>query len=262
MRIIDTHAHLDLPAFCDDREHVLDRARRAGIGRILCVGTDLASSRRCIELARRHGDIIRAAAGIHPNDCSAAAPGDFEELERLAALPEVVAIGETGLDFYRDRTPAEVQIAGFRRHIELALAQEKPLIVHARKSDEQVLEELERAGGGLRGVRHCFDGSLDVAERYLACGFCIAVGGVVTRPGYKRLKAALRALPPGRLMVETDCPYQTPAAHAGSRNEPAFIMETVRALAEIRGESIEQVAESTTAAAEALFFPGAARPGP
>jgi TatD DNase family protein len=256
MSIIDTHAHLDAPEFRDDLEDVLERARRAGVGRIICVGTDLGSSRRCVELARHHAGMVWAAAGIHPNDWSSTAPGDFAELERLAALPEVVAVGETGLDFYRDRTPPEVQAAGFRRHMELALALDKPLIVHARKSDEQVLEELARAGAGLRGVRHCFDGTPEIAEGYLACGFSVAVGGIVTRPGYKRLKAALCALPADRLMVETDCPYQTPASRAGSRNEPAFIVETLRALAELRGETLEQVATSTTVAAEALLFPG------
>jgi len=258
MSIIDTHAHVDMSQFRDDLDAVLDRARRAGVARILCVGVDLPSSRRCVELANLYPDVIRAAVGIHPNDWSEAAPGDFASLEDLAALPEVVAVGETGLDFYRDRTPVEAQVTGLRRHIELARAVDKPLIIHARKSDERVLEELARGGSGLRGVRHCFDGSSEVAERYTACGFSIAVGGVVTRPGYKKLKAALRALPADRLMVETDCPYQTPASRAGSRNEPAFLVETVRALAEIRAESVTQVASATTQAAERLFFPDAA----
>jgi len=257
MRIVDTHAHLDLPAFRADLERVLERARQAGVTRIICVGTDLVSSRRCVELARRHAGLVHAAVGIHPNDWSDATPGDTAEVARLAALPQVVAVGETGLDFHRDSTPVEGQVAGFRWHIELAAATGKPLIVHARKSDRQVLDELERAGGGLRGVRHCFDGTSEAAERYLALGFCLAVGGLITRPGYKRLKAALRAMPAGRLMVETDCPYQTPASRVGSRNEPAFIVETLQALAALRGETVERAAESTTTAAHALFFPGA-----
>ncbi|NLW51526.1 MAG: TatD family hydrolase [Candidatus Brocadiaceae bacterium] len=254
MHIIDTHAHLDARAFRHDLPDVLERARTAGVVRILCVGTDLASSRRCVELARRHPDLIRAAVGIHPTDW-AACSGDFAEVERLAALPVVVAVGETGMDFHHDSTPPDAQADGLRRHVDLALALDKPLIVHARKSDERVLEVLEQAKGALRGVRHCFDGPADVASRYLSLGLCVAVGAVVTRPGHKRLKAAVRDLPADCLMVETDCPYQSPSSRVGTRNEPAFLPETLAALAAIRGESAKALAESTTAVARRLFFP-------
>ena len=258
MPIVDTHAHLDDHAFRHDLDAVLQRAARAGVTSILCVGTDLASSRRCVELAGAHPGLLRAAVGIHPNSWAQAAPGDLEEIVRLADLPEVVAIGETGLDFHRDHTPRAAQLEAFRRHVRLALAVGKPLVVHSRKADKEVLGEIAQARPRPRGVRHCFEGDAAAARRYLDLGFFVAVGGTVTRPGYKRLKAALRALPADRLLIETDCPYQSPASRAGTRNEPAFIRETLEALAALRGEPAEALAEATARSAERLFGPGPA----
>lgn len=255
MPIVDTHAHLDMPQFTDDLEEVLRRAEQAGVARVLCVGTDLASSRRCVEMARRFPGRLFAAAGIHPNDLQEAGPQDFSELERLCALPQTVAVGETGLDFHYDAAPRDAQLSAFRRHALIALAADKPLIVHARKSDEAVLAALEEFAGRLRGVRHCFDASPEAATRYVECGFFISFGGAVSRPGHKKLKEAARAVPADRLLVETDSPYQSPAVHAGRRNEPAFLVETVRALAALRGQEPEEVAAATTANALALFFP-------
>ena len=253
MRLIDTHAHLDAPQFEEDWPDVLERAAAAGVERIICVGTDLASSEKCVELVGEHPGLIYAAAGIHPNDLGRAGPDDMARIARLAGRPEVVAVGETGLDFHHDSTAPDVQMDGFRNHIALARAVGKPLIIHARKSDDEVLQILAEAGGGVPGVRHCFDRPPEVAERYLDLGLYIAVGGAVTRPGYKKLRAAVRLIPADRLLLETDCPYQAPASRVGMRNEPAFVVEILKAVADLRGETLEDVAAVTTANARSLF---------
>ncbi|MHC4593047.1 MAG: TatD family hydrolase [Planctomycetota bacterium] len=254
MGIIDVHSHLDMPQFESDLAEVLNRAAEAGVGRIICVGTDLASSQRCIELARQFPDRVHAAVGIHPNHLAAKWNEDPAEAEVLCTANEVVAVGETGLDFHHDSIGRQEQITAFRAHIRLALATDKPIIIHSRKADEEVLRVLSRASERLRGVRHCFDGSPDIAERYVELGFHISFGGSITRPGYKELKAAARAVRADRLLVETDCPYQTPASRAGMRNEPAFIVETVEALSALRRQTPEDTARMTTENAEALFF--------
>ncbi len=254
MRIVDTHTHLDGRQFEKDLAEVLDRAAAAGVRWMMCVGTDLASSRRCIELARRFPGRLRAAVGIHPNQWREAGPDDMSEIERLAATPEVVAVGETGLDFHHKFTPPDEQRAAFRRHTLLALSTGKPLIVHSRKSDEEVLRILAAEGEVPPGVRHCFEGSAQVAGRYVELGFHISFAGAVTRPGHKKTKAAARAVPEDRLLVETDCPYQTPAARSGARNEPAFIVDTIEALAALRDEEPATIASLTTANAMRLFF--------
>jgi TatD DNase family protein len=256
MRIVDTHTHLYMPQFEGELDAVLERGDAAGVARMVCVGVDLESSRQCVELARAHPGRIGAAVGIHPNDWAEAATGDMEAVTELAALQEVVAVGETGLDLHYDHTPPEDQTEGLRRHIELARDLGKPLILHARKADERMLEVLREFARPLRGVRHCFDGSQAIAEAYLDAGLHVSFGGAVTRQGHKKLKAAAAAVPDDRLLVETDCPYQSPARYAGQRNEPAYVFEVVRALAALRDVTPEQIAALTTANAERLFFRG------
>jgi len=261
MRIVDVHAHLTMPEFAPDLPEVLAHAAAAGVEMMLCVGTDLRSSDQCVELARRFPGRIWAAAGIHPNDAGEAGAQDLVSLCELCKHAEVVAVGETGLDFHHAFTPRDLQTWAFREHIRLARETGKPLVVHARKSDDEVLailaEEAAAASpeeASLRGVRHCFDASLQIAARYVEQGFYISFGGILTQIGYKKVKAAAAALPAERLLVETDCPYQAPASCAGARNEPAFIVETVRALAVLRSETPESVADVTTSNARSLFF--------
>lgn len=261
MRIVDVHAHLTTPEFASDLPEVLERAAAAGVKMMLCVGTDLRSSRQCVELARRFAGRIYAAVGIHPNDTGQAGATDMLAIQGLSELAEVVAIGETGLDFRDEATDRLVQLRTFRAHIRLARESQKPLIIHARKSDDEVLAILaEEAAAAspeapaLRGVRHCFDASPQVAARYTEQGFCISFGGILTQAGFRKVKAAAAAVPADLLLLETDCPYQTPASHAGARNEPAFIVETLHALAALRGPTREEVARTTTANAHRLFF--------
>ncbi len=251
--MFDTHAHLAAPEYDPDLPQVLERARTGGVTQVLCVGTDLASSRRCVELARRWPDMVRAAAGIHPTHPAGDDAADMSILCELAALPEVVAIGETGLDFHHPHCPREVQMARFRRHIELARSTGKPLIVHARRSDEEVLAELAGHRGELAGVRHCFERPAETARHYLELGFHISLAAAVTREGYRKLKAAVAGLPADRLLLETDCPYQTPASRAPGRNEPAYLADTIRAVAAIRQAEPGTLAELTARNAAALF---------
>jgi len=254
MELVDTHAHLDTPDFSGDLLQVLQRAAEAGVGRIVCVGTTLESSRRCVELARRFPGRLYAAVGIHPGECAQARPEDMEQIERLASLPQVVAVGETGMDLRRSPAPAELQEHYFRAHVRLALRLGKPLIIHSRKADGAVVAVLREHAGEVRGVRHCFDGTPRSADAYLELGLHLGFGGLLTRQGYRRTKEAARLAPANRLLLETDCPYLTPAEAAAGRNEPAFIVHSARALAGLREVGLEQVAETTRRNAEALFF--------
>lgn len=253
MLIADVHAHLDAPEFADDLPQVLARAGAVGLRRILCVGTDLESSRRCVALARSRPDLIRAAVGIHPSSWPTAGPDDMVEVEALAHLDEVVAVGESGLDLHQSRASLEEQVTGLRRHIRLARQVGKPLVIHSRRADEQVVAVLREEAAAPGGCRHCFDRPIQAAQPYLALGFHISVGGAVTRDGYRLFKEAVRLLPADRLLVETDCPYQPPASRAGRRNEPAFILETLDALARLVDRTVETVAEQTAQNAARLL---------
>ncbi|MFO8007932.1 MAG: TatD family hydrolase [Candidatus Brocadiia bacterium] len=253
MELFDSHAHLNSDRFTADLAQVLQRAREAGVARMVCPGVDLPSSRRAVELTSQHPERILAAVGIHPTCWTGAGPAELAVLEELAGLPQVVAIGETGLDFHRQDVTPEAQEEGFRHHMTLARSVGKPLIVHSRRADEAVLELLRAEGAGLRGVRHCFDRPMETARQYLELGFNISLAAAVTREGYKRLKKAVRRMPPDRLLIETDCPYQTPAGRGRVRNEPAFLVETAEAVARLRGQTPEEIARVTAANAAQLF---------
>ncbi|MBS3762702.1 MAG: TatD family hydrolase [Planctomycetes bacterium] len=254
MELFDTHTHLDLPEFQSDLKEVLQRAGEKGVEKLICVGTTHDSTRDCIQLARQFPQRIYAAAGLHPNYCCESAPNDFERIAHFAQHREIVAIGETGLDFYRDYCDPDSQKNMFRRHIKLSLEIGKPLIIHARKADEQVLQILEEEGKSLHGVRHCFDGSSQIAARYFELGFHIALGGIITRPGHKKIKAAVAQAPGERLLLETDCPYLSPHQVKAGRNEPAFIAHVLDALADIRQTAPEEMARLTTRNANRLFL--------
>jgi TatD DNase family protein len=255
--LVDTHAHLQDSIYDHDRDEVLARAEVAGLRAIVCVGYDLASSRRAVELAAAH-EPVYAAVGVHPNYASQAAESDWPELCSLARQPKAVALGETGLDNYRKYTPPEVQETWFRRHLALADELGLPLIVHNRSADERVrslLADWTAATSGRRGpgVMHCFSGGLEMLEACLGLGFTISFAGPITFKNAGALRQVAEQVPAERLVVETDCPFLAPHPHRGQRNEPAYLEYTVRQLAELRGEQIDQLAESTTRAAAALF---------
>jgi len=251
--LIDTHAHLDMESFAGDLPEVLDRAREAGLAHIVSVSIDLASLSRNLEIVAANPGFITTTAGVHPHDAGNVTAADWEHLERLAAGEPVVAIGETGLDYYRDRSPRHLQDELFRRHIALALALGKPLIVHSREAFADTLNILVAEGAGrVGGVFHCFSGTPEQARAVLDFGFQISFAGPLTYPK-SQLPDVARAVPIERVVVETDAPYLAPQAHRGRRNEPAFVAQTAAALAAIKQLSPNDVQRITTRNACALF---------
>ncbi|MDI6631161.1 MAG: TatD family hydrolase [Bacillota bacterium] len=252
MQLTDTHCHLDDERFDPDRAAVVGRARAAGVTRIITVGYDLASSRRGIDLAGSLTGVF-AVVGVHPHDAAAAPPDYIEVLRRLAREPRVVAVGEIGLDFYRDLSPRPVQREVFAAQLRLARELGLPVVIHCRDAHGEVCEILKREAAGLAGVMHCFSGSWEEAEHFLALGFHISIAGPVTFPQSTKLVEVARRVPLDRLLLETDAPYLTPVPHRGKRNEPAYLVHTARRVAEIRGISLEELASATTENAARLF---------
>ena len=254
--LIDTHAHLQLEHFDADREEVIRRAAEAGVEMIICVSTDVASSRQAIALAEKHPGIF-AAVGIHPNDCGAAAGKDFVEIAELARHPKVVAIGEIGLDYYWKHVDPATQARAFVKQLELAWQIDKPVIIHNREAGEDILATLQGAGlTRLRGVFHCFSENAEYAERVLALGCHISFTGNLT---YKKspLPAIAEKIPLERLLLETDCPFMAPMPHRGKRNEPAFTAAIAAQLAALKNIETSHLSRLTSQNAARLFrLPG------
>lgn len=251
--LFDTHAHLHDPAFADDRTAVLARARAAGVGRILTIGTDVATSEAAVALAAAEPDVY-AAVGIHPHDATAADAGALAAIARLASRPKVVAIGEIGLDFYRDLSPRPAQAAALAAQIGLARALGKPVLLHCRAAHAALLEVLAAEQvGAIGGVMHCFSGDLAVMRSALDLGLLVSIAGPVTYPNARRLAEVVQALPLDRTVIETDCPYLPPQPWRGRRNEPAYLPVTAGRVAEILDQPLATVARETTRNACALF---------
>ena len=254
MRLFDTHCHLDEPAFDGDRDEVLARARAAGIVGMVTIGTTAASSARAAELAGRHPDVF-AAAGIQPNYVAEEKPGDWERIVALTAEPQVVAVGETGLDRYWDYTPFEQQLEAFDRHLELSRSTGKPFIVHCREAETDVVAQLRNAvaAGPLHGVMHSFAGDLATAEACLDLGLYISFAGMVTFKRNDPLRAVAKMVPLDRILIETDAPYLAPMPHRGKRNEPAYVAHTAAMLADVHGMTAEDFTLTTSRNARRLF---------
>jgi len=250
---IDTHAHLVSGAFEGDREAVIDRAKAAGVERILCVGDTVEASAAAIRLAREREEVW-ATVGIHPHE-AAKAPEDIEAaLAPLLTGAKVLAVGEVGLDYHYDFAPVETQKRVFREQIKLAKRFGLPLVIHSRESYDDVIRILDEEGAGeVGGVLHCFWGTKEIARAALDMGFYLGVGGPVTFKSAGELRELVRTLPPERLVVETDSPYLAPVPHRGKRNEPAYVVETGKALAGVLGLDAAEVADVTTRNAIALF---------
>ena len=243
MRLVDSHAHLDFSQFDGDREAAIERARRVGVVAVLNVGTNLASSRAAVALAEAH-DFMYAAVGVHPHDAKTVTPAVLEELRALARHPKVVAIGEIGLDYYRDLSPRAVQRRVFAQQLSLATDLGLPVVVHSREAHDDVLAGLREWEGA--GVVHSYSAGPERMEKVLAQGFYIGISGPVTFANAHRLRAVAAAVPLGRLLVETDCPYLTPEPYRGRRNEPAYVRYVAEAVARSRGVSVDVVARATT----------------
>jgi len=252
---VDSHCHLDFEDFRDDLPAVLDRARSAGIIAMVCVGSggDLATAERAVALANQESDVF-AAVGIHPHDAAKITPDFWPVLEKLAKDPRVVGIGETGLDYFYDHSPRQVQREVFEAFLRLATAVDRPVICHVRDAHEDAARVL-RSGPipGAGGVIHCFTGNVDDARKYLDLGLHLSFSGVLTFKKADDLRKAAAFAPDDRIMVETDSPYLAPIPHRGKRNEPAFVMKSLEALAQVRGITPSRAAEVTTANAFRLF---------
>lgn len=252
--LVDTHCHLDLPEFDEDRDQVVAAAREAGVIAMITVGIDLASSRRAVALAQRYPGVY-AAVGIHPLSAEEAANRQvLAELQQLAAHPRVVAIGETGLDYYRSRATERMQRRALQAMLELAAAMDLPVILHNRDATGDLWDELVRPEAPrVRGVLHCFSADADWAVRFVQQGFYIGLDGPVTFKNGERAREVARAVPGHRLLVETDAPYLAPHPHRGRRNQPAWVRLVAERIAAERGCSLAQLAAETTANAVRLF---------
>lgn len=260
MTLFDTHSHIQDAAFAGDRDAVIARARAAGVGAIAVCGWDAASNTAAIALAALHEGLL-PAVGFHPHDASGVTPAMLAELEAQAASPVVAAVGEIGLDYYRDLSPREVQRRVLDDQLAIAVGAAKPVCVHTRSAEEDIYPQLEAfaqrsplvASGRPAGVMHCFGGTLEQAQRFVALGFLVSLACTVTYPNNMRARAIAAALPLSALVVETDSPYLPPEGQRGKRNEPASVRAAVAAVAAVRGLPFAAVAEATTANASRLF---------
>lgn len=251
--LVDTHAHLMDTAFDSDLSSVLARADAAGVAVIVCVGYDLASSRAAVELAATHHHLY-ATVGVHPNYLAAAPPDWLERLRELAHAPRVVAIGETGLDYYRTYTEPEQQRAGFAAQQALAAELDLPVVIHCREAEADVCRSLSASAPRRpAGVLHCFSGSLETMRLAVDTGYYISLAGTVTFKNAADLRAVASEVPLDRLVVETDAPYLSPVPWRGQRNEPARVQATASCLAEVRGVLLAEIERHTTANAGRLF---------
>ena len=247
MKLVDSHCHLDDEQFEADRDAAIDRARGAGIERILAIGTgsgppDLEAG---IRLAGQH-TFIFATVGVHPHDAAKATPETFARLAELARHPKVLAIGEIGLDYHYDFSPRDVQRSVFAAQLSLSDGAQKPIVIHTREAWDDTLAIIREHGLPHGGIMHCFTGGPGQAQQALELGFHLSFGGILTFPKADDVRKSATLAPENRLLVETDAPYLAPVPHRGKRNEPSFIVETVRRLAELRGWSPEHAADVTT----------------
>jgi TatD DNase family protein len=253
LELFDTHAHLHFPEFDADRAEMMARARQAGVTRMLTIGTEVPTSRAAVALAESEPGVW-ASVGVHPHDAAEADADVLTEIERLAGGPRVVAVGEIGLDFFRNLSPREAQERVFRHCVGLARRVRKPVVVHCRDAHAEVLailaeERVSEAGG----IMHCFSGDVAIARRCLDLGLLISLAGPVTYPNARALPEVARFVPADRLVIETDCPFLPPQGYRGKRNEPAYLVLTAARVAELRGEPLEDFARRASDNARRLL---------
>lgn len=249
----DTHAHLQDKALRSDLGPVLERAREAGVTTIVCVGYDLQSSQEAVQLAQKHSQIY-AVVGVHPHDARELDQNVLEKLSQLAREPKVVAIGEIGLDFYRDLSPRDEQRRAFVEQIKLAQELGKPIVIHDRDAHQEVLETIRREKAGINGgIMHCYSGYLPLAIDLMKQGFHISLAGPLSFKNARKTHEVAANIPLDRILIETDCPYLTPEPLRGQRNEPAFVVHVADALAKLRRKPIEEIGYLTSRNAAAAY---------
>lgn len=249
MSLIDSHCHLDSSEFDIDRDVVIERALAAGVEMMVAIGTgkgppDLEAG---VRLADKYPAFL-ATVGIHPHDAAKAGPADYRRVADLLAHPKVVAVGEIGLDYHYEFAPREAQKSAFIEQMTIAAAARKPIIIHTREAWDDTVALLEKhwKPHGLGGIMHCFSGGPEEAQRAIELGFYLSFGGILTFPKAANVQAAAKAAPADRILVETDAPYLAPVPKRGKRNEPALVVHTAQKLAELRGESFEEVSRVTS----------------
>lgn len=253
--LVDSHCHLDFPDFADELDAVVERARAAGVGRMVTICTYLTRFDRILAVAERYDDIL-CTVGVHPHQ--AAEEFDVTTVDALverARHPKVIGLGETGLDYFYDKSPREQQQECFRRHIRASLDTGLPLIIHTRDADDDTMRIVKEETGGQRvkGLLHCFSSGRALAEEALEYGFTLSLSGIVTFKKSEDLRAIVADVPLDRILVETDAPYLAPIPFRGKRNEPAFVAHTAACVAAIKGVSAEELARITTANFFRLF---------
>ncbi|WP_434613530.1 TatD family hydrolase [Azospirillum sp. B2RO_4] len=246
--LVDSHCHLDFPDFAEELDAVVDRARQAGIGRMVTICTYISRFERILAVAERYDDIL-CSVGVHPHQAAEEfAITTVDKLVELSRHPKVIGLGETGLDYFYDKSPRDRQQECFRRHIRASLETGLPLIIHTRDADDDTMRIVkeEAAGQRVKGLLHCFSSGRALAEEAVEYGFTLSLSGIVTFKKSEELRAIVKDVPLDRILVETDAPYLAPIPFRGKRNEPAYVAHTAACVAEVKGVSAEELARITT----------------
>jgi TatD DNase family protein len=246
---VDTHAHLQWASFDKDRTNVLERAKEKRVTRIVNIGFDIAGCLKGVKLAENHKGLY-ATVGIHPHSANTLNKEIVDKLRELATNPKVVAIGEIGLDYYRNLSPKEVQRQAFETQLALAQELELPVVIHDREAHDDILQALSRFKGKIRGIMHCFSGNKEMAQQCLGLGFKISFNGTITYPKNRELREIAKRIDLKNMLLETDCPFLAPQEVRGKRNEPSFLPMIAQEIANLKGISVDDLAETTTRNAE------------
>ena len=252
---IDSHAHIQIDQFNSDRDAVLQRALDVGVSNILIIGIDVETSQKAVELAEKHENIY-ASVGMHPHSATELTDDILSTFRVQLDHPKVIALGEIGLDYYRNLSPHEIQKDAFEKQLNLAEEMNTPIIIHNRDAYADILPILEKRQGKINGVLHCFTGNIELMQRSIDIGFHIGIGGIVTYPNAKDVQAVAKQIPLERLLIETDCPWLTPQFRRGKRNEPSYVPAIAEKIAELRNSTTEEIGVVTTNNFNTLFRAG------
>ena len=251
--LIDAHAHLDMKHFDPDRDQVIERALSANVRHIITVGIDIFSSLHALKLTRTYPSVF-ASIGIHPHNANHGNDNDLEQIALIAKQEKIVAIGETGLDFYRNRSPREKQKKLFEQQLEIAISLDLPVVIHDRQAHTETLKILSSfKKNRLTGMIHCFSGDYNLAETFINMGYYISIPGTVTFNNASQIQDVVRRVPLDRLLLETDAPFLTPTPYRGKRNEPSYIIQTAQEVAKLKGISFGEISYQTSKNVYRLF---------